>query len=87
MHLYTGFSAATVSLFTVDAAATPVLSPGDRYGEISVDTEKSHRVFKEWLAKTRSPVEHSPDGNRRPLWLVRPVKPVAAAYKLPTTTG
>jgi anaerobic selenocysteine-containing dehydrogenase len=57
---------------------------GDRYGDIAVDTEKSHRVFKEWLEKTRSPVEHSPDGNRRPLWLVRPVKPVVAAYKLPT---
>jgi anaerobic selenocysteine-containing dehydrogenase len=56
---------------------------GDRYGDIAVDTEKSHQVFKEWLAKTRSPAEHSPDGNRRPLWLVRPVKPVAEAYKLP----
>jgi anaerobic selenocysteine-containing dehydrogenase len=60
---------------------------GDRYGDIAVDTEKSHRVFQEWLAKTRSPVEHSPDGNRRPLWLVRPVKPVVAAYKLPAAAG
>ena len=56
---------------------------GDRYGDIAVDTEKSHQVFKDWLGKTRSPVEHSPDGNRRPLWLVRPVKPVKEAYKLP----
>ncbi len=60
---------------------------GDRYGDIAVDTEKSHRVFQEWLAKTRSPVEHSPDGNRRPLWLIRPVKPVVAAYKLPVAVG
>jgi anaerobic selenocysteine-containing dehydrogenase len=59
---------------------------GDRYGDIAVDTKKSHQVFKAWLEKTRSPVEHSPDGNRRPLWLVRPVKPVVAAYKLPATT-
>jgi hypothetical protein len=60
---------------------------GDRYGDIAVDIEKSHQVFQEWLAKTRSPVEHSPDGNRRPLWLVRPVKPVVAAYKLPVAAG
>ncbi len=60
---------------------------GDRYGDIAVDTEKSHQVFKDWLAKTRSPVEHSPDGNRRPLWLIRPVKPVVAAYKLPVAPG
>jgi hypothetical protein len=57
--------------------------PGDRYGDIAVDTAKSHRVFEAWLEKTRSPVEHSPDGNRRPLWLIRPVKPVKEAYKLP----
>ncbi len=57
--------------------------PGDHYGDIAVDTERSHQVFQTWLAKTRSPVEHSPDGNRRPLWLIRPVKPVTAAYKLP----
>ena len=58
--------------------------PGDRYGEISVDTEKSHRVFKAWLEKTRSPMEHSPDGTRRPHWLIRPVKPTREAYRLPT---
>ena len=58
--------------------------PGDRYGDIAVDTAKSHRVFEAWLEKTRSPVEHSPDGNRRPLWLIRPVKPVKPAYKLPS---
>ncbi len=57
--------------------------PGDRYGEIFVDIDKSHEVFKNWLAKTRSAVDHSPDGNRRPHWLIRPVKPTADAYKLP----
>ncbi len=61
--------------------------PGDRYGDIAVDTEKSHQVFKAWLAKTRSPLKHSPDGNRRPLWLIRPVKPVTKAYKLPVAAG
>lgn len=28
-------------------------------------------------------VEHSPDGTRRPHWLIRPVKPTKEAYKLP----
>ncbi len=55
---------------------------GDRYGDISVDSEKSHQVFKEWLAKTRSAAEHSPDGTRRPYWLIRPVKPVRKAFRL-----
>jgi anaerobic selenocysteine-containing dehydrogenase len=56
----------------------------DRYGEVVVDTQRSIKVFEEWLAKTRSPVEHSPDGNRRPLWLIRPVKPTLEAYRLPS---
>ncbi len=40
-------------------------------------------VYREWLALTRSAVDHSPDGTRRPHWLKRPLKPVAAAYRLP----
>ena len=61
---------------------------GDRYGDIVGRHRRSPTgVFEEWLAKTRSPVEHSPDGNRRPLWLIRPVKPVAAAYRLPLVVG
>jgi anaerobic selenocysteine-containing dehydrogenase len=57
--------------------------PGDRYGEVVVDTEKSHRVFRDWLAKARPATEHSPDGTRRPYWLIRPLKPSREAYKLP----
>ena len=57
--------------------------PGDRYGDIAVDVEKSHQVYRDWLAKTRSALDHSPDGTRRPSWLIRPVKPVKAAYRLP----
>ena len=55
----------------------------DRYGDISVDTSKSHQVHKEWLEKTRSAHDVSPDGNRRPMWLIRPVKPVKKAFALP----
>ena len=48
-----------------------------------VDTEKSHEVFNAWLEKTRSATVYSPDGTRRPGWLIRPVKPVKKAYLLP----
>jgi anaerobic selenocysteine-containing dehydrogenase len=56
--------------------------PDDQYGDIYVDTERSHQVFKQWLTKTRSALNHSPDGTRRPHWLIRPLKPVKSAYKL-----
>lgn len=59
--------------------------PGDAYGDIFVDTQRSREVYRAWLAKTRSAMEVSPDGTRRPAWLIRPVKPVAAAYRLPKT--
>ena len=61
------------------------VQPGDGYGDVSVDTAKSHQVFKAWLEKTRSAHDVSPDGNRRPMWLIRPVKPVKKAYALPPT--
>ena len=59
---------------------------GDSYGDIAVDTEASRRVFREWMAKTRPASRHSPDGTRRPSWLIRPLKPTAEAYKLPETS-
>ncbi|MCG8467057.1 MAG: molybdopterin-dependent oxidoreductase [Gemmatimonadetes bacterium] len=55
----------------------------DRYGDIVVDTEKAHHVYLRWLEKTREASAHSPDGTRRPHWLIRPVRPVRAAYDLP----
>ncbi len=57
--------------------------PGDRYGDISVDTEKSHQVYKKWLEKARDARRHSPDGTRRPYWLMRPLKPSREVFKLP----
>ena len=56
---------------------------GDRYGDIAVSTERSHAVYKAWLEKTRSAAVHSPDGTRRPYWLLRPVRPERQAYDLP----
>ncbi len=59
--------------------------PGDRHGDVWVDTNRSMQVYREWLALTRPASRFSPDGNRRPLWLKRPLKPTAAAYRLPAT--
>jgi anaerobic selenocysteine-containing dehydrogenase len=55
----------------------------ERHGDVSVDLEKSMAVYRQWLALTRSAVDHSPDGTRRPYWLKRPLKPVESAYRLP----
>jgi hypothetical protein len=58
-------------------------SPGDSHGDISVDTDKAREVYREWLELTRPAGSVSPDGNRRPKWLMRPLKPSAAAFRLP----
>ncbi len=60
---------------------------GDRYGDISVDTEAAHRAYLDWLAKTRPADQHSPDGSRRPRWLLRPLKPSREASRLPEGVG
>ena len=57
--------------------------PGDRYGDISVDIAKSREAYKEWMAKTRPASRYSPDGTRRPYWMMRPLKPSRETYKLP----
>ena len=54
--------------------------PGDRYGDVIVDTARSHEIFKEWLEKTRP--APGPDGLRRPLWFDRPLRPSADAYRI-----
>jgi anaerobic selenocysteine-containing dehydrogenase len=55
-------------------------APGDSYGDIFVDTAKSHEVYKEWLAMTRP--APGPGGLRRPLWFYRPLRPIREAYNL-----
>ncbi|MHB8399016.1 MAG: molybdopterin dinucleotide binding domain-containing protein [Candidatus Limnocylindrales bacterium] len=57
--------------------------PGDRYGDISVDTAKADEVYRRWLALTRPADAASPDGMRRPYWLMRPLKPGRDVYRLP----
>jgi anaerobic selenocysteine-containing dehydrogenase len=57
--------------------------PEDKYGDISVDVKKSHEVYEKWLRMTRAADLHSPDGTRRPYWLLRPLKPAREFYRLP----
>ena len=51
---------------------------GDRYGDIFVDTGKSHEVYRRWLAMARP--APGPGGLRRPLWLARVYRPAAEAF-------
>ncbi len=55
----------------------------DSYGDVFVDTKRSMEVYQSWVDMTRSAVDHSPDGTRRPYWLKRPLKPTKEAFKLP----
>jgi anaerobic selenocysteine-containing dehydrogenase len=52
----------------------------DRYGDVVVDTNASHRLYQEWMAKTRP--APGPDGMRRPMWFDRPLRPVPEAYRI-----
>ncbi|HEY3040176.1 MAG TPA: molybdopterin dinucleotide binding domain-containing protein, partial [Pyrinomonadaceae bacterium] len=56
--------------------------PGDNTGDVFVDTQKSREVYKKWLAMTRPADKFSPDGTRRPYWMLRPLKPAREFYKL-----
>jgi hypothetical protein len=56
--------------------------PGDEAGDIAVDTDAAHSVYHRWLELTRRADLVSPDGTRRPHWLLRPLKPGREHYKL-----
>ncbi|HEV7860935.1 MAG TPA: molybdopterin-dependent oxidoreductase [Pyrinomonadaceae bacterium] len=57
--------------------------PEDKYGDISVDVHKSQEVYEKWLKMTRPAGRSSPEGERRPYWLLRPLKPAREFYRLP----
>lgn len=52
--------------------------PNDRYGDLSVDTNKARQLYADWLAMTRP--APGPGNLRRPRWLIRPYKPAAETY-------
>jgi hypothetical protein len=60
---------------------------GDRPGDVAVDTDAAHAAYHRWLELTRTARNVSPDGRRRPYWLMRPLKPSTDAYRLPAGDG
>ncbi|HEV7681474.1 MAG TPA: hypothetical protein VGO68_05095, partial [Pyrinomonadaceae bacterium] len=64
------------------AVRVRVADAGDNPGDVFVDTAKSREVYKKWLAMTRPADKYSPDGTRRPYWMLRPLKPAREFYKL-----
>jgi hypothetical protein len=61
--------------------------PEDRYADVFVDPAKAREQYREWLAMTRPARQVSPDGTRRPFWLLRPLKPGRDVYRLPDKGG
>ena len=55
--------------------------PGDRYGDVVVDREKSRNQYQQWLEKTKPAAADSRDGLRRPQWLPRPMRPSEDSYR------
>ena len=56
--------------------------PGDVHGDISVDTGKAREVYRQWLKLTRPAGSGSPEGLRRPFWLMRPLKPARDLFRV-----
>ena len=55
--------------------------PDDRAGDIGVDTDAATRGLPgAGCSKTRPAGQVSPDGLRRPTWLMRPLKPSADTF-------
>ncbi len=54
--------------------------PGDRYGDVVVDTNKSIEVYRRWLARARP--APGPGGLRRPQWFARTNRPAEEAWRI-----
>jgi anaerobic selenocysteine-containing dehydrogenase len=52
--------------------------PGDEYGDVFVDTNKSFEVYKKWIGMTRP--APGPNGLRRPLWMKRALRPDESTF-------
>lgn len=56
--------------------------PGDAAGDIAVDTAKARDIYRDWMSNARPAGQVSPDGMRRPTWLMRPLKPSPGTFAL-----
>ena len=59
--------------------------PGEKHGDVWVDTKRSMQVYRDWVALTRPAGQVSPDGLRRPLWPGRPLAGGGGGLLLKTT--
>ena len=59
--------------------------PGENYGDIFVDTQKSFQAFKRWNQWAKDREQH-PRNQRRPLWMGRPLTPVRERFFLKDPT-
>jgi anaerobic selenocysteine-containing dehydrogenase len=55
---------------------------GDQYGDVFVDTNKSHQEYLSWLQMTRP--APGPGNLRRPLWMPRVYRPATEAFYIAT---
>ncbi len=56
---------------------------GDQYGDVVADPARAEEAYRDWLERARPASSFSPDGTRRPFWLMRPLKPGREHFKLP----
>jgi len=56
--------------------------PGDRYGDVFVDTALAHEVYLRWKGLCRP--APGPGNSRRPLWMARVARPAPEAYVMGT---
>ena len=61
--------------------------PGDAHGDIAVDTAKARQVYQPVAGADPARRAVSPDGTRRPGWLMRPLKPSAGGVRPPRHPG
>jgi anaerobic selenocysteine-containing dehydrogenase len=54
--------------------------PDERYGDVFVDTNRAHEVYRRWLQMARP--APGPENLRRPPWLLRAYRPAPEAFYL-----
>ena len=55
--------------------------PGDAHGDIAVDTGKAREVYQQWMEQTRPAGQRLTRRHPPAEWLMRPLKPSAAAFR------
>lgn len=61
--------------------------PDDTYGDVSANTSKMYLIYRDWLSRTRNIADVSPNGERRPHWIKRPLRPTRDVWRIPGPEG